>query len=214
MTRKLRRVIPLLLILTLVLSLTAFAGDKRAPTYLKKAPTVSAVGIASKPLSTLDLIGGSAVNKTGDPVPGLFVWADPNEVMVPGIHEVPVVFKPTDSKTYSSFRFTVKVHSYKLNLTVKKLPTVEEESLGVNQPVSELTLYDGIAVDHFVKSHPPIDGHFEFLNPDQKFDKAGTYEVPVVFKPANSDLYNDAVVTYARNPDRTFKDAFVTVTVK
>ena len=214
MSRKLRRMIPLLLVLTMALSLSVFAGSKRAPTYLEQAPTVSAVGVASKPLYTLSLIGGSAVNKEGEAVPGLFVWAEPKQALEPGIHQVPVIFHPVDSKTYASFRFYVSVHAYKLNLTVKKLPTVEEESLGINHPVSELTLYDGVAVNHFEKGRPPIDGHFEFLNPDQKFETAGTYEVPVVFKPADSELYNDAVVTYARNPDRTFKNAYISVTVK
>lgn len=214
MTRKLRRVVPLLLVLTVVLSLTVLAGDDRAPTYLEQTPAVSAVGVASKPLHTLSLIGGSAVNKGGENVPGLFVWADPYQKLEPGIHEVPVIFRPVDSKTYSSFRFYVKVHAYKLNLTVKRLPSVEEESLSVNCPVSDLTLLGGMAVNHFDKSHPPIDGYFTFVNPDQKFDKPGTYEVPVVFKPADSELYNDAVVTYARNPDRTFKNAYISVTVK
>lgn len=215
MTRKFRRVLPLLLVLVMVLSLSVSA-KKPTPkkTVLAEAPTVEAVGIASNPVSTLKLIGGSATTEKGKAVPGLFVWADPNQIMVPGIHTIPVVFRPTNSAKYAPFTFTVKVHSYKLNLTVKKLPTVEDKKLGVNKPVSELELKDGVAVNHFDRSRDSIEGHFEFLDPEQKFDKAGTYEVAVVFKPDNSDLYNDATVTYKRDANRNFKDAFVTVTVE
>lgn len=214
MTKKLRRAVPLLLALVMILTLTAFAKDNRLPTYVDEMPTVSGVGTASLPVSSLKLIGGRAVDKWGHPVFGKFVWGNPDLAMEEGIKEVSVTFQPWDSKNYAPCTFTVLVHAYKLNLTVKKLPTVEEKTLGVNKSVSELTLYDGIAVNHFAKGRPPIDGHFEFLDPDQKFDKAGTYDVPVVFKPDNSALYHDGVVTYARNPDRSFKNAFVSITVK
>lgn len=212
MIKKLTKSLPLFLAFAIFFTLTAFAQSKE-PVYLETAPTVSAVGVASKDLSSLMLIEGSCVDKEGNPVPGLFLWGNPTAKLEPGIHEVSVVFAPVDSTTYARYRFTVKVHAYKLNLTVKKLPTVEEK-LAVNKPVSELTLYDGVAVNHFDPNHPPIEGHFEFVNPDQKFDKAGTYECAVVFKPEDSELYNDSVVTYARNPNRTFKNAFVKVTVQ
>lgn len=212
MTRKLRRAVPLLLILVLLLSLNVFAEDNRLPTHVEYKPAVSAVGIAGKPLSTLDLIGGLAYDQWDQLVPGLFVWGNPKQIMEPGIHEVSVKFQPTDSKNFAPCTFTVKVHAYKLNLTVKKLPTVEGK-LAVNKPVSELTLKDGEAVNHFDKDRPAIAGHFEFVDGEQKFDKAGSYEVAVVFKPDESEIYNDATVTYKRDAYRNFKDAYVTVTV-
>ena len=213
MTRKLHRAVPLLLALVMLLSLTALAADNRLSTYIDTKPSVSAVGTASKPLSTLNLIGGVAVNQWGFAVPGKFVWGNPDLAMEAGIKEASVIFMPTDSKNYAPCTFTVLVHAYKLNLTVKKLPTVEEK-LAVGKPVSDLTLYDGIAVNHFEPCRPSIPGHFEFVDPQQKFDKAGTYECAVVFKPDDSALYNDAVVTYNRNPDRTFRNAFVKVVVQ
>ena len=213
MTRKFRRAIPLVLALVMILSLTAYAADNRLQTYVDELPTVSAVGVASMKLSTLELKGGKAVNLWGRRIPGKFVWGNGDQIMEPGIHEMTVVFQPYDTKNYAPCSFCVKVHAYKLNLTVKKIPTVEEK-LAVGEAVGSLTLVDGIAVNHFDKLHPPIDGHFEFVDSEQKYDEPGTYECPVVFKPENSDLYNDSTVTYIRNPDMTFKNAFVRIVVE
>ncbi len=225
MTRKFSRALPLFLALLMLLTLSVSAKKpgKKEPekicpviqlkTVVTEAPSVEKVGVASCALSTLKLVGGSAEDEFGNPVPGVFVWDDPTATMKVGIHEVTVRFVPFWYKSYAECTCTVKVHAYKLNLTVKQLPTVEEKKLAVGKSVSELTLYDGVAVNHFEKGRPAIAGHFEFVDPDQKFDKAGTYECAVVFKPDNSELYNDATVTYARNADRTFKDAYISVTV-
>ena len=213
MTRKLRRAIPLLLALVMLLSLSAFAADNRLPTYIDTLPSVSAVGIASKQLSTLELIGGRAVDQWGHTVIGKFVWDEPTSLMEAGIKDTSVTFQPIDTKNFAPCTFTVKVHAYKLNLTVKQLPKVEEK-LAVGKTVAGLTLSGGTAVNHFEKCRPSVPGHFEFVDTQQKFEKAGTYECAVVFKPDNSDLYNDAVVTYTRNPDRTFRNAFVKVVVE
>ncbi len=211
MTSKFRRAVPLLLILAMALSLNVFAADP-IPTTIAELPSPSAVGIASKPLYTLDLIGGVGVDPDGNQIIGKFIWGNPRHIMEPGIHRVSITFVP-DDPAYGRCSATVKVHSYKLNLTVKKLPTVEG-TLKVDESVSELKLTDGEAVNHFEQCRPAIDGHFEFVDPEQSFDKKGSYECAVVFKPDDADLYNDATVTYLRNPDRTFRHAFVTVTVE
>ena len=213
MTRKFRRVIPLFLALLMVLSLSVYAKNDLLKTVIAEAPTVEKVGVASNPVSTLDLIGGYAVDEDGNWVPGYFVWGNPDFAMEPGIHEVSVRFIPFWNMFYAESTCTVKVHAYKLNLTVRRTPTVEGK-LAVNKSVSELELKDGEAVNHFDKERPAIAGHFEFVDPDQKFDKAGTYEVPVVFKPDNDKLYNDATVTYKRDANRNFKDAYVSITVE
>ena len=213
MSRKLRRAIPLLLALIMLLSISVYAKDNRFKTVIAEAPKVEKVGIASNPVSTLELKGGYATDEDGNWVPGYFVWGNPDFAMEPGIHEVSVRFIPFWNKLYAESTCTVKVHAYKLNLTVKRVPTVEGK-LAVNKPVSELELKDGVAVNHFDRSRDSIEGHFEFLDPEQKFDKAGTYEVAVVFKPDNSKLYNDATVTYKRDANRNFKDAYVNITVE
>lgn len=213
MNRKFFRALPLILALMMILSLSVSAGDTRQPTYVKEAPTSSGVGTASMALRTLSLVGGSAVDKNGKPVSGYFVWAYPDSAMALGLSNVNVSFIPTDTKTYAPCTCTVPIRAYQLSPTVKILPTVEAK-LGVGKPVSELTLKGGMAVYHFDPRHPALPGHFEWMDKDQKFDEAGTYEVAVVFKPDNNRLYTDGTVTYERDNNYNFKNAFVTVTVE
>ena len=75
-------------------------------------------------------------------------------------------------------------------------------------------LSGGKAVNHYTRNRTVVEGHFEFADPDQKFDKAGTYEIPVVFKPDDTLRFNDSVYTYVRTcKNGPFKAAAVTVTV-
>ena len=176
------------------------------PTTTPKAPVVGDL------LKTIKLVGGKVVDAEGTPVPGIFSWKAPNTALPYGWATYVCVFTPTNTKV-SPITCNVSVTAYRLNLTVKGLPKADE--LKVGQTISESKLVGGMAVNHFEAGRPSIPGHFEWVDPDEKFDKAGEYERAVVFMPDNAELYNPATVTYARVPgSRLFAEAYVTVTVK
>lgn len=215
MSKKIRRVTLFVLLFAMVLSISAFAATPKKAVTIETKPTTSlGSATADFALSQLGLVGGEAVDSDGNTVPGKFVWNNASEILEAGVYTRGVTFVPTDSNTYANASCFVVVKCYRLNLTVKLLPTVEG-TLKTGEKVSELELTGGRAVNHFQNGRPAIDGHFEFVDKEQSFDKAGEYEVAVVFKPDNSRRYNDTVTTYARKyKNGFFLDAYVKVTVK
>lgn len=213
MNRKFNRVVLFVLLFAMVLSLSAFAGTPKTKVSIQTAPTVSGVATAGYALSQLTLNGGAAVDSDGNPVDGKFVWSNGGEILEAGVYTRSYTFIPTDKDTYACASGYVTVKAYRLTPTVQMLPEVEGK-LGVDEKVSELKLSGGKAVNHYTRNRAVVEGHFEFADPDQKFDKAGTYEIPVVFKPDDTLRFNDSVYTYVRTcKNGPFKAAAVTVTV-
>lgn len=215
MSKKIRRVTLFVLLFAMVLSISAFAATPKKAVTIKTSPTTDlSCATADFALSQLKLVGGEAVDSDGNTVPGKFVWNNASEILEAGVYTRGFTFIPTDKNSYANASGCIAIKCYRLNLTVKLLPTVEGE-LQTGDKVSELKLVDGKAVNHFQRNNAAIDGHFEFVDPDQSFDKAGEYEVAVVFKPDNARRYNDTVITYARVcKGGNFKEAYVKVTVK
>lgn len=97
-------------------------------------------------------------------------------------------------------------------LMIQELPEVFGD-VKAGECLDNAALRGGKAVTNF-SPYKEVHGHFVWADGSETFDATGEFERDVIFIPDNPNAYNPGTLTFARNPDRSFASAKVTVKVK
>ena len=209
------RILSAFLLIVMVMSLfpvSVFAGKAAISVSLPDIP-VMGVGNFLRDTPIDDAAVYITVGEETWQAEGTFAWKNPDiQFKKQGKYTCVCMFIPSgsDAQLISTVSFKVPITVYRLNLVITELPQAAEIPVGSMLKDAELTGGDAI---NFFEKNLEIEGHFEFVEPEEVMEDVGEFERAVRFKPDLGRMYNPTVTTLERDAYGNFLEAFVSVNV-
>ena len=167
---------------------TTFKVVATTPVLVSDAPTATSVDSGST-LSSSVISGGQVMNpynpEDTDALNATWYWTNPDEVIYESGEYEATLFIHAAYEVITEMVY-VEVNSIVKGTTITEVPTAEVE-FAQDLTYNDLILNGGQAVEYGTETEVP--GTFSVKNPDGIFTGVGTYNIPVVFTPDDTESY-------------------------